>query len=138
MLAPTDIAAADAAEGDPRTELIAARLRQGILSAKPPIDARMPSFAFEHLMDGDAGHLHRAHNLLDLPIESQRPLVGPLLVRLKRSLLRMLHPLPEVQTGWNAANARTVGLLIHQMAAQARNIELLEQQIADLQEKLDR
>jgi hypothetical protein len=101
-------------------------------------DARLPSFAFEHLMEGDAGHLHRAHNLLDLPTESHRRLSGPLVSVAKRTLLRLLHPLPEVQTTWNAANARVVTLLFRQVAAQARSIELLEQQVAELNEKLDR
>jgi hypothetical protein len=121
-----------------RTSLIEARLRQGARDVLPLADARLPHFVFEHLMEGDAGHLHRAHNVRDLPIESHRRLTGPMVVATKRALLRLLHPLPEVQTTWNAANARVVTLLLRQVAAQARSIELLEQQVAELNEKLDR
>jgi hypothetical protein len=117
--------------------LIEARLRQGSGDVLPLVDARLPSFAFEHLMEGDAGHLHRAHNVQDLSIESHRRLGGPLVTKARRTLLRLLHPLPEVQTTWNAANARVVTLLLRQVAAQARSIELLEQQVAELNEKLD-
>lgn len=89
-------------------------------------------------MDGDAGHLHRAHNIRDLPIQSHRGLTGPIVTAIKRTLLRLLHPLPEVQTTWNAANARVITLLLRQVAAQARSIELLEQEVAELREKSDR
>lgn len=121
-----------------RTPLIEARLRQGTSDVPALADARLPSFVFEHLMEGDAGHLHRAHNVRDLPIESHRRLTGPIVTATKRTLFRLLHPLPEVQTTWNAANARVITLLLRQVAAQARSIELLEQQVVELREKLDR
>jgi hypothetical protein len=121
-----------------RTRLIEARLRQNVGDVVPLVESRLPSFVFEHLMEGDAGHLHRAHNLRDLPIESRRRLSGPMVSLVKRMLMRLLHPLLEVQTTWNAANARVVTLLLRQVAAQARSIELLEQQVAELNEKLDR
>ena len=125
-------------EASSRTALIEARLRQSAVDVMPLADVRLPSFVFEHLMEGDAGHLHRAHNLRDLPIKSHRRLSGPIVSLAKRMLLRLLHPLPEVQTTWNAANARVVTLLLRQVAAQASSIELLERQVAELKEKLDR
>jgi len=48
----------------------------------------------------------------------------------------MLHPLVETQTSWNAANARVVTFMLRQMAAQARSIESLEQQLEELQKEL--
>ena len=120
-----------------RTALIEARLRQGVRTVVPLDDARLPSFVFEHLMEGDAGHLHRAHDLRDLSVQSDRRLSGPLVTKARRTLMRLLYPLPEVQTTWNAANARVVTLLLRQVAAQARSIEVLEQQVAELNEKLD-
>src|SRR5882762_2548754 len=101
---------------------MAARLRQTARSVSPPVEARLPSFALEHEVAGDAGHLHRAHDLRSLPIESDRRLTGRLVVRIKHTLRRMLYPLPETQSTWNAANARVVTFMLRQLAAQARSI----------------
>jgi hypothetical protein len=89
-------------------------------------------------MKGDAGHLHRAHNVRDLPIRSDRRLMGPLITVARRTLLRLIYPLLDVQTTWNAANARVVTILLRQVAANAQRIELLEQEVAELAQKLDR
>jgi hypothetical protein len=131
MLAPTQANPADGSPG-----LIATRLRHTARSVRPPVEARLPSFALEHAISGDAGHLHRAHDLRGLSIESNRRVTGLLTVRVKRTLQRMLHPLPEVQTTLNAANARVTTFLLRQMAAQARSIESLEQQVEQLREEL--
>jgi hypothetical protein len=130
--------AASPPKPDPRLRLIEARLRQTARGVSPPATARLPSFVLDNLMRGDAGHLHRAHDLRQQPIESNRRLIGPLMVRLKRTLLRLLHPLPEVQSDWNAANARMVTFLLRQVSAQARSIETLERQVAELYRELDR
>ena len=53
-------------------------------------------------------------------------------------LRRMLYPVLETQTSWNAANARVVTFMLHQLAAQARSIESLEQQVDELYEELHR
>lgn len=98
----------------------------------------MPAFVFEQLMEGDAGHLHRAHDVRDLSVRSNRRLAGPVVMAARRTVLRLLQPWPEVQTTWNAANARVVTLLLRQLAAQGRRIELLEHQVMDLTEKLER
>ncbi len=131
MLASTQANPADGSSG-----LIATRLRQTARSVPPPVEARLPSFALEHAIAGDAGHLHRAHDLRSLSIESNRRVAGPVTVKVKRTLQRMLHPLPEVQTTLNAANARVTTFLLRQMAAQARSIESLEQQVEQLREEL--
>jgi hypothetical protein len=119
-----------------RITLIATRLRQTARATALPVDARLPSFALEHAVAGDAGHLHRAHNLSALPIESHRRVSGKLMVRAKRTLRRMLYPTIETQTGWNAANARVVTFMLRQLAAQARSIESLEQQMDELYKEL--
>ncbi len=121
---------------DRPTGLIATRLRQTARSVPSPVETRLPSFALEHAVAGDAGHLHRAHDLRSLSIESDRRVAGLVTVRVKRTLQRLLHPLPEVQTTLNAANARVTTFLLRQMAAQARSIESLEQQVEQLREEL--
>jgi len=125
-----------ATERNQRAALMVARLRQTARGVSPPAEARLPSFAIEHAVAGDAGHLHRAHNLSALPIESHRRVGGKLMVKAKRGLRRMLHPLVDTQTSWNAANARVVTFMLRQMAAQARSIESLEQQLEELQKEL--
>ena len=57
---------------------------------------------------------------------------------LRRGLRRGLHPLPEAQSVWNGANARVITFLMRQLAAQARAIESLEQQVSDLHDELHR
>lgn len=121
-----------------RTSLIEARLRQTASGVQPPLDSHFSTSAFEHLMRGDAGHLHRAHDLRHQPIESHRRVIGPFVATFKRALLRPVYPLLETQSTWNGANARMVTFLLRRLAAQGRSIELLEQQVAELNEKLDR
>jgi hypothetical protein len=73
-----------------------------------------------------------------LRIESHRRLSGKLMVRTKRMLRRMLFPVLETQSSWNGANARVVTFMLRQLAAQARSIESLEQQLDELYEELHR
>jgi hypothetical protein len=73
-----------------------------------------------------------------LPIESHRRLGGKLMVRAKRMLRRLLFPVLETQSSWNGANARVVTFMLRQLAAQARSIESLEQQLDELYEELHR
>jgi len=124
------------AESD-RTVLIAARLRQNAANSTS-LDRRLPSFAIEHALSGDVGHLHAAHDLRALPIPARRRWTRPLVVWLRRGLRRGLHPLPEAQSVWNGANARVITFLMRQLAAQARAIESLEQQVSDLHDELHR
>lgn len=133
-----DTGSSDASTGPTRdVRLIEARLRQAVGEALHIADVTVPRIDYEQLMEGDAGHLHRAYSLRDLPVESQRRLSGPVVTVARRALLRLLHPLPEVQTTLNAANARVTTLLLRQVVAQSRRIELLEQRVMDLDEKLD-
>jgi hypothetical protein len=129
---------AEAQAVDPRSKLIAARLRQNASRRAPSLDSRLPSFALEHAVSGDLGHLHAAHDLRELPIASRRRFVGPLVVRAKRALRDGLYPLPEAQSVWNGANARVVTFLLRQLAAQARTVESLERQVSELYEELHR
>ena len=119
------------ASGD-RTALIAKRIRQNAGRHAAPADSRIPSYALEHAVSGDLGHLHAAHDLRTLPTASRRRLTAPLVIGVKRVLLRLLYPLPEAQSVWNGANARVVTFMLRQLAAQARTIESLEQQVSEL------
>jgi hypothetical protein len=129
---------AEAPADDTRSTLIAARLRQNATRRKPSLDSRLPSFVLEHAVSGDLGHLHATHDLRELPIVSRRRFLGPLVVRAKRALRDGLYPLPEAQSVWNGANARVVTFLLRQLAAQARTVESLEQQVAELRDELHR
>jgi hypothetical protein len=100
-------------------------------------DRRLPSFALEHEVAGDLGHLHAAHDLSLLPFPARRRLTRPIAVRLRRLLRRGLYPLPEAQSVWNGANVRVVTFLLRQLAAQARAIESLEQQVSALHDERD-
>ncbi len=125
-------------EPNSRLRLIEARLRQTARGVSPRDTAHLPAFVLDNLMRGDAGHLHRGYDLRRLPIESDYRLVGPLVAKLRRAIFRLLHPLLEAQSTWNAANARTVTFLLRQVYAQGRSIESLERQVAELYRELDR
>jgi hypothetical protein len=133
----TDISAEAGAAEDDRTALVAGRLRQNAVRSTS-LDRRLPSFALEHAVAGDLGHLHAAHDLRTLPITARRGLAKPLVVRLRRALRQGLYPLPEAQSVWNGANARVVTFLLRQLAAQSRAIESLEQQVSALHDELHR
>jgi hypothetical protein len=131
--------ASNARSDDSRTRLIAARLRQNTTRRATLLDSRLPSFALEHAISGDLGHLHAAHDLRTVPVPaSHRRLIGPLIFRARRALRRGLQPLPEAQSVWNGANARVVTFLLRQLAAQARTVESLERQLSELQDELHR
>jgi hypothetical protein len=119
------------ASGD-RAELIAKRIRQNAGRRAAPPDSRIPWYALEHAVSGDLGHLHAAHDLRKLPMASRRRLTAPLVVGFKRTLWRLLYPLPEAQSVWNGANARVMTFLLRQLAAQERTIESLERQVSEL------
>lgn len=129
---------------DDRAALAAARLRQNATGSmsfgrgSTSFDRRLPSFALEHAVSGDLGHLHAAHDLRTLPTPSRRRLTKPMVVRFRRILRQGLYPLPEAQSVWNGANARVVTILLRQLAAQARAIESLEQQVSELHDELHR
>ena len=88
-------------------------------------------------MVGDAGHLHRGHDLVRLPIESHRGLSGRIAVLIKQTLRRLLHPLPQAQSIWNGAAARVITLLLHEFVDQAKSIESLEAEVEHLRKEID-
>jgi hypothetical protein len=110
---------------------MAARLRNTTAVRGPGVE-RLPRVNLEYWARGDAGHLHRAADLASVPISSHRRLGGPLVVPLKRLVRRLLFPLLDVQTSVNGANARVITFVLAQLAAQARSIEELERQVAEL------
>jgi hypothetical protein len=122
--------------GEARAKLIAARIRLTAAGRRDHHEARLPWFALGHAVAGDLEHMHAAHDIRRLPISSRRRVVGPALVRAKRGLQSLLHPLPEAQSTWNGATARVTTFLLRQMVAQAQSIESLEQQVEQLQEEL--
>ncbi len=81
------------------------------------------------------GHLH-AHYLTALPVTARERVGRPFVIKLRRGLRRGIYPLPEAQSVWNGANARVVSFLLRQLVAQARAIESLEQQVAQLQDEI--
>lgn len=136
-LSATDILNETDTAEDGRTTLVATRLRQNA-NRSMSLDRRLPSFALEHAVSGDLGHLHAAHDLRTLPTPSRRRLTKPIVVRFRRILRQGLYPLPEAQSVWNGANARVITFLLRQLAAQARAIESLEQQVSELHDELHR
>jgi hypothetical protein len=128
----------DVRSSDERAALIAARIRLNAAGHQPQDEVRLPWFALAHAVAGDLGHIHAAHDLRNLPIQSRRRILGPAVVRFKRGLQTLLHPLPESQSVWNGANARVVTFLLRQLAAQSRAIESLERQVDELQRELRR
>jgi hypothetical protein len=119
-----------------RSRLVATHLRQYAgHRSEHSIGVRLPWYAIERAIADDLRHLHLAHDLREVQITSQRPVVGALLVRMKRRLQRLLHPLPESQSVWNGASARVVSALLRQISVQARTIEQLERRISALERK---
>jgi hypothetical protein len=118
------------APADPQ-RLIAARLREVAAATSPLFEALTPERVSEW-ENGDIGRIAAGADLVRLPISSHRQRSGPAVVALKRTLRRLLHPLPETQSSVNAANARVATFLLGQLAAQARAIEQLESELAEL------
>jgi hypothetical protein len=133
-----DLHAHEDSAADARAARVARRLRQNTIRGAAEERRRVPSFALEHTVAGDLGHLHAAHDLRSLPFPSRHRLTRPLVVRTRRLLRRALYPLPEAQSVWNGANARVVTFLLRQLVAQARAIESLEEQVSALHDQLDR
>jgi hypothetical protein len=97
----------------------------------------MTPFSVEQWLSGDAGHLHRVFDLTTIPTTSDRRHGARIVVALKRVTRRLLFPVLDVQTSLNGANARTVTFLLRQLAAQARSIEALEQEVVSLRAHSD-
>ncbi len=117
--------------------LIEQRLHDVAAAATPRLDALSP----EHVAEwerGDIAAIERGADLVHLPISSHRGAAGPAVVALKRVLRRLLHPLPEAQSSVNAANARVLTFLLRQLAEQARAIERLEAELAELRAEPER
>jgi hypothetical protein len=85
-------------------------------------------------MAGDAGHLHRAHDLTRVPLATPRRLGRHAAAALRRNVGRRLFPLLEVQTSLNGANARVVTFLLRHLAAQSRSVAELERRLAELRQ----
>jgi hypothetical protein len=127
---PESIPAADAGAAE---RLIAQRLRETVAASAPPPQTELLSqYAVARWLEGDAGHLQRAADLRGAPTVSHRGVLGPPVVASKRILRRLLHPLIDIQSDVNAANARVVAFLLAQLAVQAGCIEELRREVAEL------
>jgi hypothetical protein len=127
-----DVRSTSAEESGASQRPIASRLRQTASAAAPSHFEPMTPISVEQWLHGDAGHLHRAFDLTSIPVTSDRRLGARIVVRLKRTVRRLLFPVLDVQTSLNGANARTATFLLRQLAAQQRTISELEQQLAEL------
>jgi len=112
--------------------LIAQRLRETAATAAPPPAEPLSPHAVTAWLEGDAGHLHRAGDLAAVPIASHRRLLGRPVVAAKRTVRRLLFPLIDIQSGVNAANARAITFLLTALGAQARSIDELQREVAQL------
>ena len=127
---------ADASLDGPNAELIATRLRTNALRQDRAVGSRLPWFALEHAIGGDLGHVHAAHDVLNLPLTARPGLQGPLVLRSKRIAWRLIRSLPEAQSVWNGAVARLISFLLRQIEEQERAIGTLERHVADLEQRL--
>lgn len=116
----------------PPQQLIAERLREVAGAGAVTRPDAVSEALISEWEDGDIAVIERGGDLTHLPISSERPGAGPAVVLIKRWLQRLLHPLPQTQGAVNAASARTLRFLLRQLAAQARAIERLETELAEL------
>jgi hypothetical protein len=119
---------AEQLEGDSR-QLIAERLRESAAAAPAPAFTALAPPRVAEWESGDIATVERGSDLVHLPISSHRSAAGPAVVKLKRWLRRLLHPLPEAQSEVNAATARVLHFLLLQLAQQGRAIERLEAEL---------
>jgi hypothetical protein len=116
------------------TLMIAGRLRQSAAREEPVSPPRMPSYALTRAIGGDLAHLHATHDLRHAaPVSIRRG--RAVILRAKVALRRALHPLLDVQSAYNGANARVISILVEQIAQQERSIEALERLVAELHEQ---
>jgi len=113
-----------AANGAPPVERRARAAQAGAGGAAP--------VTVEDWLAGDAGHLHRAFDLNAVAVTSDRRFGRRTVLALKRGVRRLLHPLLDVQTSLNGANARVVGFMLRRLAEQERSLEQLERTVQSL------
>lgn len=113
---------------------IAGRLRQTAARPELVTPPRMPSYVLARAIGGDLVHLHASHDLRRAAPVSVRP-GQRIILWVKYALRRALHPLLDVQSEYNGANARVISLLVEQAAQQERAIEALERLVAELHEQ---
>jgi hypothetical protein len=123
-------------QGGPDPGLVSARLRTNALRQHREPDSRLRWFVLEHVISGDFGHVHAAHDVRNLPVTARAGIRRPLVLWSKRTALRLIRPLPEAQSVWNGAAARLFTFLLRQIEEQERTIEMLERQVAELEKRL--
>jgi hypothetical protein len=90
-------------------EEVRERVRRRERAARATFDGTAP--IEERQAVSDLAVLHGAANLHGVPLPTDRKLVGGIVVRVKRTLLRLLFPVLQRQVEYNEANARLVWYL---------------------------
>lgn len=93
----------------------------------------------------DFAYLHSGYNIQHVSFASHRWLIGPLLVAVKKTLRKLLTPILERQTAYNAANGRVtthikdwIDSLDRQHALVSEQMETLERRRVELQDMASR
>jgi O-antigen chain-terminating methyltransferase len=120
------------------------RIREAIRRRRSLADTPAPSTSDNGAGSPDFGHLPSLGDLGTVSVTSHRRLVGPLIVAVKRLLLKLLTPLLEQQAAYNAAVIRAIADTDNRMQALgwhtqalARGQAQLEADVSDLRRVLD-
>lgn len=81
------------------------RERKSIREDPPPEDEPSP---FHNGSAADFGYLHTGYDIRTVPLASPRPVIGPLVVAVKRLLRALLSPALGTQVAYNAASTRVI------------------------------
>src|SRR5258705_13701387 len=83
-------------------------------------------------MAADLAYLHSGYNIEHVSFTSHRRIVGPLLVAIKKVLRKLLTPILERQSTYNAASARVTTHIRDRIETLARQQELVSEQLETL------
>lgn len=118
---------------------ILARIRDGLRadsvstrSAAPPAATDSNPSRGSHGVEHDLHTLHAEYDVLHVPVTSHRGFLGAGVVHAKRALLRLLVPLVQRQTTFNAANTRVVQTLYNTVEALRRETAQASNELKDL------
>jgi SAM-dependent methyltransferase len=121
-------------------EQIMERIRENIRQRRSAGDGGLSESHISPFDEGpaaaDLALLHSGYDIGDVSFVSHRPLIGPVVVAVKRALRKLLTPILERQMAYNAASTRVtthikdwVGTLYRQQSALDRNQAQLRDEI---------
>jgi O-antigen chain-terminating methyltransferase len=130
-------------------EQIMRRIRENIHRKRGaeahPTSEKHPSPVDNGQTAADLAYLHSGYNIQHVSFASHRRIVGPLLVALKKVLRKLLTPILERQSAYNAASARVtthirdrIETLAHQQALVSEQLETFERRQAEFQDTVSR